>query len=97
MGQGFDLWSGKIPHVVEQLSPCTTTAEPVLWSPGATTAEAQAPWSPRSTREDTATRSHTMQLESSPHSLQLEKSPHNHEDPVQPKIKDNHASHIKEN
>ena len=21
----FDLWSGKIPHVVEQLSPCTST------------------------------------------------------------------------
>jgi len=24
----FDPWSGKIPHTVEQLSPCTTTTEP---------------------------------------------------------------------
>ena len=23
-------WSGKIPHATEQLSPCTTTTEPVL-------------------------------------------------------------------
>ena len=27
---GFDPWSGKIPHAVEQLSPCATTTEPVL-------------------------------------------------------------------
>ena len=26
-GHGFDPWSGKIPHVVEQLSPCATTTE----------------------------------------------------------------------
>ena len=25
-------WSGKIPHATEQLSPCTTTTEPVLYS-----------------------------------------------------------------
>ena len=30
-GQGFDPWSGKIPHTVELLSPCVTT-EPVLES-----------------------------------------------------------------
>ena len=30
--------SGKIPHAAEQLSLCATTAEPVLWSPRATTA-----------------------------------------------------------
>ena len=29
-GHGFDLWSRKIPHPVEQLSLCTTTAELVL-------------------------------------------------------------------
>ncbi|KAJ8784364.1 hypothetical protein J1605_008297 [Eschrichtius robustus] len=28
-GHGFEPWSGKIPHVTEQLSPCTTTTEPV--------------------------------------------------------------------
>ena len=27
---GFDPWSGRIPHATEQLSPCTTTTEPVL-------------------------------------------------------------------
>ena len=27
---GFDPWSGKIPHVEEQLSPCTTTPGTVL-------------------------------------------------------------------
>ena len=32
---GFDPSSGKIPHAWEQLSPCATTTEPVLWSPGA--------------------------------------------------------------
>ena len=26
----FDAWSGKTPHAAEQLSPCTTTTEPVL-------------------------------------------------------------------
>ena len=29
-GHGFDLWSRKIPHAVEQLSPCATTIESVL-------------------------------------------------------------------
>ena len=36
-GDGFDPWSGKIPHVAEQPHPCTTTFEPVLWSPQAAT------------------------------------------------------------
>ena len=30
---------GKIPRVTEQPKPYTTTSEPVLWSPGAATAE----------------------------------------------------------
>ena len=29
-GQGFEPWSGKIPHAAEQLSPCATTTEPEL-------------------------------------------------------------------
>ena len=37
----FHPWSGKIPHAARQLSPCTTTTDPVLYSPGATSAEAQ--------------------------------------------------------
>ena len=34
-GQRFDPWSRNIPHAKEQLSPCATTDEPVLWSPRA--------------------------------------------------------------
>ena len=37
------------PKAAEQLSPCTTTTEPVLYSLGVVTAEAHAPWSPCST------------------------------------------------
>ena len=28
-GHEFNPWSGKIPHAVEQLSPCATTSEPM--------------------------------------------------------------------
>ena len=36
---GFSSGSGKIPHATEQLSPCTTTTEPILYSPRAATTE----------------------------------------------------------
>ena len=36
---GFNPWSGKIPHASKQLSPCTTTIEPVLLNLRATTTE----------------------------------------------------------
>ena len=42
-GHGFEPWSRKIPRAAEQLSPCTTTTEPELWSPRATTTEARVP------------------------------------------------------
>ena len=29
-GHGFELWSGKVPHAAEQLSPCTITTKPAL-------------------------------------------------------------------
>ena len=29
LGHGFNLWSGKIQYIAEQLSPCSTTTEPV--------------------------------------------------------------------
>ena len=32
----FNSWSRKNARAKEQLSPCTTAVEPVLWSPGAT-------------------------------------------------------------
>ena len=45
-------------HVMEQLSPCATTTEPVLWSPQASVTEAPVPYRPCSaTREATAMRS----------------------------------------
>ena len=50
-GHGFEPWSGRIPHAVEQLGPCATATEAALWSPRATTAEpvchnywARVPW-----------------------------------------------------
>ena len=36
---GFNQWSGTIPHASEQVSPHTTTTEPVLWSLGVRTTE----------------------------------------------------------
>ena len=42
-GHRFDSWSVKIPHALEQLSPCAATIEPVLQSPGAATPEARVP------------------------------------------------------
>ena len=53
----FDPWSGKIPHASEQMSPRTTTTEPVLQSPGAATTEVHMPESLCSTRETTTTTS----------------------------------------
>ena len=51
-------WSRKFLHASEQLSPCATTTEPVLESPGATTTEAWADYSLSSTmREALAMRS----------------------------------------
>ena len=62
--------SGKIPHAVEQLSLCTTTA-------------AQMPSAHASQQEKPP---QAQELESSPHSLQPGKSPHSNKDPAQPKI-----------
>ena len=42
-GDSFNPWSWKIPHVTEQLSPCTTTIEPVLSSLHPAAAEALMP------------------------------------------------------
>ena len=55
---GVDPWSGKTAHVVEQLSFCPATTEPVLWSLEARTPEAWVPQIPSfSTRDAAATRS----------------------------------------
>ena len=85
-GHGFDPWSGKIPHAVEQLSLCTTTTEPErhnYWSPCTTTTEAHAPQLlkpayPRAfalqKREATTMRSLRTSTKCNPCSSQLEKA-----------------------
>ena len=81
----FNPLSRKVPHAVEKPSLSATTTEPVLWSPGATAAEARAPESLRSAiREAAARRSTRTVPKSSPPSRQLEKSPHSDEDSAQP-------------
>ena len=86
----FNPQSEKIPHVMEQLSPCTTTTEPVLWNPGAASTEPTCPKvhapqgeaiavrSPRSTTEEESLLDATR-----------EKPASSREDPAQPKIKIN--------
>ena len=52
-GHGFDFWSRKTPHTSGQLSPCTTTSEPVLQSPYSGVKEGTAIRSPHTaTKED---------------------------------------------
>ena len=44
---GWIPGSREIPQATEQLSPCTTTTEPVFQSPGISTTEALEPSAPR--------------------------------------------------
>ena len=44
--QGTWVWSGKIPHAVEQLSPWAITTEPTLYSPCATNKRSPHCWKP---------------------------------------------------
>ena len=81
------------PHASEQLSPCATTIEPVLWSPGASPTEPACCNNQSSHRVHAPQQekplqweAHAPQLESSPLSLQLEKSLNGNKDPRQPKI-----------
>ena len=53
----FNPWSRKILHTVEQLNPCVTTMEPVVWSWGTTAIETMhRPSSCSATREATVMR-----------------------------------------
>ena len=86
---GFDPWSGKIPHAVEQLSPWVTTIKPVLQSPEAAAIEltyCNYCWFRALKSVLSNNRSRAQQVESRPHSLQLEKSPRSGEDWTQPWI-----------
>ena len=84
-GRGFAPWSREIPHAEEQLSLCTTTTEPVLWSLEAIITEPMRPnyWSP-SAPEPVLPQEKPLQGEA--HALQPESSPctpqpHSNEDP----------------
>ena len=68
-GHRFDPWLWKVPHAAEQLSPCSTAPELVLWSPRAATAEARRPrqtCTPYVTRGVTAVRSPGQQGRAAP-------------------------------
>ena len=87
----FEPWSRKIPHAMEQLSPCARTTEAVLWSLGATATETVCATMEvcvlrslcTTTGETTAMRS--ARTESSPGSPQLEKSQSSNEIRYSPK------------
>ena len=61
-GHGFEPWSGKIPHAMEQLGPWATTTEPVRLEPVLPTREAAIVRGPRTA------------MKSGPHLPQLEKA-----------------------
>ena len=66
----------KIPHAVGQLSLCSTTIEPVLWSQRAVTTEPMGcNYSSSRHSKKSHNEAHTLQQESNPHSQQLQKSP----------------------
>ena len=85
---GFDPWSGKIPHAIRHLSPCTTTAEPALYRVWELQLwkwvhpRARAPQQEKPLRWEAC----TLQLERSSHSLQLERSQCSNKDPAQLKM-----------
>ena len=74
-------WAGKISHVAEQLSPCTTSIEPSVFQ------------SPKTATEAQYSRVRVLQQEKQPRceacSLRLERSPHSYKDPAETKRKDN--------
>lgn len=92
-GHRFELWTGKLPHAVEQQSPGATTTEPVFESLCAVTAEA---WVPRllsptlelelHTREVTTRRSPHTAAKVTPTCRNERKPAYSEKDPMQPKI-----------
>ena len=72
---------------MEQLSSCATTTEPVLSSPGATTAEAPSPSAHALQQgKPLQLKAYGPQLDSSSHTPQLKKSTHSNENLALPKI-----------
>ena len=71
---GFNPWSRRIRHAVQQVSLCATTIESVIWSPGPATPEPTRPRVHAPQKEKVPQwEAHVPQLESSPCSLQQEK------------------------
>ena len=86
----FDPWSGKIPHVTEQLSPCAMTTNPLC----ALEPQSLNYWSPHileptlhNKRKPPQWEACAPRLESSPHLLQLEKACAQHQRPSAAKNK----------
>ena len=83
---GFHPVSWKFPHATEQLSPCSTTTEPMLQSQGAATTEAHAIKPVLHNRSHCSKKpAHHNWRVASPRSPQLEEGPWSHEDAAQPK------------
>ena len=77
---GFNPSSRKIPHATEQLSPCSTTTEPVPTTSESVHSRARALQQDKQLQWE----ARVPQLGSSPHSLQPEKSSCCNQDPAQP-------------
>ena len=90
---GFNPWSEKIPHSMQQPSQCATTTEPVLQSPGITTTEpSRHNYQSLCTLEPMLCKKRSQFNEKSGHWNQ---SPHSNEDPVQPIKKKKKKSALK--
>ena len=83
-----------IPHAMEQLSPCTTTPEPVLQSPHITITEA-CELRAHATKEATIMRTpHTAAREQPPFTTTREKPTRSNKNPAQPKTKKRERSQV---
>ena len=91
---GWIPGSREIPQATEQLSPCTTTTEPVLQSPCITVTEACEPRA-QATREATIMRTpDTATGEQPPFAATREKPTRSNKDPAQPKTKKSDRSQV---
>ena len=94
-GHWFYPWSRKTPHAVGQLSPCTTTNEPMFWILRATTTKptCQIYWNPSPQEPVFCSKRGHRNEKPSHHNQRVipechkERKPmHSNKDPVQPKI-----------
>ena len=86
-GTWVQAWSRKIPHAVEQLSPCATTTEPVRLEPlshnyWAHVPRARAPQQKKPPQWE----ARASQRRVAPARRNYRKPVHSYEDPTQPKL-----------